>query len=458
MDEGTFEKALQESLKTSPLTATQKAQHVLNRMGYGGNPLSEEQRLDRLNTDEKIIHFVKEQLENLGSPVSLEAVDVFANYLSTDPKALCQQVTDAQKKATEENKAGYESAKVEWCREGLTPQTITGKTDVLAEINKLMQALGSARGDLNKDMQNETLKEKALTAFFDYNHLALRMNHGVILRQVARAILEEKNSFHNQLFDFWFNHFNVSLEKVGGKGLYQYTPVIENNLSGKFSDMLFATAQSPQMLQYLENYLSGRKHEAITKEAKTESAKKCPAGKKNRVACIRTVTRQVVQRHRNDIVINENYARELIELHTFGEGPGVNYFQHAVQESAKILSGWSVKWGARDEFQFNPAWHVGGKKVLFVHPTITVNEGGKDEGDLLLRYLAHHPVTARNISKKLVNRFVSENSPFNRKLVNQMTRSFLATQRRFALPLSHSSFESRILVGSKFSIKSGKAL
>ncbi len=428
MDEGSFEKALQESLKKSPLTATQKAQHVLNRMGYGGNPLSEEQRLDRLNTDEAIIHFVKEQLENLGSPVSSEAVDAFAKYLSTDPKAICQQLTDAQKKAKEADKAAYESAIMEWCREGLTTKTITGKTDVLAEINKLMQALDSARGDLNKDMQNETLKEKSLTALFDYRHLALRMNHGVIVRQVARAILEEKNSFHNQLFDFWFNHFNVSLEKVGGKGIYQYTPVIENNLSGKFSDMLFATAQSPQMLLYLENYLSGRKHEAITKEAKTESAKKCPVGKKNRGACIRTVTLQVVQRHRNDIVINENYARELIELHTFGEGPGVHYFQHAVQASAKILSGWSVKWGERDEFQFNPAWHIGGKKVLFVHPRIVVNGGGKDEGDILLRYLAYHPVTARNISKKLVNRFVSENSPFNSRLVNQMTRSFLATQ------------------------------
>jgi len=428
MDEGTFERALQDSLKRSPLTATQKARHVLNRMGYGGNPLSEKQHLDRLNTDEEIIHFVKEQLENLGSPSSQEADDVFAKHLSTDPKAICEQLTNAQNKAEEKNKPQYEPAKLEWCREGLTPKTITGKTDVLAEVERLRQALVSAQGDSNKDKQNEILKEKALTAVFDYNHLALRMYHGVIVRQVARAILEEKKSFHNQLFDFWFNHFNVSLEKVGGKGIYQYTPVIENNLSGKFSDMLFATAQSPQMLLYLENYLSGRKHEAITKEAKTESAKKCPVGKKNRGACIRTVTRQVVQRHRNDIVINENYARELIELHTFGEGPGVHYFQHAVQESAKILSGWSVKWGGRDEFQFNPAWHVGGKKVLFVHPTITINEGGKDEGDILLRYLAYHPVTARNISKKLVNRFVSEKASLNHRLVNQLTRSFVATQ------------------------------
>ncbi|NBT58232.1 DUF1800 family protein, partial [bacterium] len=246
-------------------------------------------------------------------------------------------------------------------------------------------------------------------------------------RHTTRALLDEARSLRYQLSDFWFNHFNVSHNKIGSKLLYQYLPVIENHMMGSFHTLLSATAHSPQMLLYLENYNSGAKREALINQAEAEANRQCPTGMANRRACIRRVTTHIIQAHLHEITVNENYARELIELHTFGQGPGVEYFQHAVEASAQILSGWSINWGVHDSFRFRPKAHIEGDKSLFVNPHIYIRSGGQEEGETLLRHLAHHPATARNISNKLVRRFVSENLVAMEPLIRRMTRTFLST-------------------------------
>jgi uncharacterized protein (DUF1800 family) len=416
-NEQSFEIRLRESLKSSSLTPTQKARHILNRMGYGGNPLSETQRLDKLNSDKAIIDFMKEQLANLsGSTPPSPVDDVLEASLSVDPKALCQRSKDRKD----------ERGQLIWCREGLTnpmaagePGTITGK------IKKLSDVVEAKRAASDLSPKDPTLKEQLETAMRNYSNFAGGLHWALKRQQAAKAIIEEDYVFRRQLFDFWANHFNVTLDKIGSKRFFEYIPVIENNISGSFHQLLSATAHSPAMLVYLENFRSGRLWKRVRAEARSKAAKSCPRRTPNRLSCIQRIVKRVISEQG---VINENYARELIELHTFGEGPGVNYGQHAVQEASKILSGWAVRFGEVDTFQFIREYHVGGKKQLFLKPTITIRGGAQEEGELLLTHLANHPATAKNISQKLVKRFVSENMEHTKGLVQKMTQSFSATR------------------------------
>lgn len=446
MDENTFISQLRASLSRSPLTATQKARHILNRMGYGGNPISTTHTLSALDTDEKIIGFVKTQLRNVNTIAPSPANDVFARTFKTDPKALC----DAFKRAKEP----MEAQVAFWCRDGLlTFDNIDTNTDIPKLFTSLSKEFGDLWAEANKNKADTSLQERASLARGKLIQVSAALFAAIENRQAARALLEEDRSFRNQLFDFWFNHFNVTQLKIGSKQNYQYIPVIENNMMGSFHSLLSATAHSPQMLLYLENNLSGRRRAQIVAYAITEANDRCRQNMPQRQACIRNVTRAVIRKYRNEIAVNENYARELIELHTFGEGPGRYYHQHAVEEAAKILSGWSVQWGERDEFRFNPEWHVGGDRALFVQPPLFIKSGGQDEGETLLNYLAYHPVTARNISKKLATRFVSENAIVTRSLVNQMTKTFLQTKgdlpSLYKVLLSSSEFWSSAAYESK---------
>jgi len=407
--EAAFETQLRETLRTSSLTSTQKAKHVLNRMGYGGNPLSSTQRLDRLNTDEKIIDFIKAQLANVSSFSVTPADYVFSQKMSKNPEQICAEV----------KARGDKIAQVQWCRPGLTTQSITPSSDILGEFHRLSMVYSNRL--------NERDPEALLSAQFDLSHFGGSMFGALKARQAARALVDETHSFKHQLFDFWFNHFNVSLEKTAGKLLYQYIPVIEQKMMGSFHDLLLATARSPAMLFYLDNFTSGRTWSAVRAQALADASTSCsqPAGPQ-RQTCVRAVVRRALARH---IVVNENYARELIELHTFGEGPGVHYQQRDVELAAQILSGWTIEWGLTDHFKFEPAFHIGGDKTLFARPlTVFHNKTNAGEGRALVSYLADHEVTARNISKKLIHRFVSEDQNFTRPLADHLSKWFQQTK------------------------------
>ncbi len=208
--------------------------------------------------------------------------------------------------------------------------------------------------------------------------------------KVARAVASERQ-LAEVMVDFWENHFSV----FAGKGqtrlyLTHYDrEVIRPHVLGRFRDLLGSVARSPAMLFYLDNWRS-----AADSGRGTLGGRRAVGGRRG------------VQGRRRPRGINENYARELLELHTLGVDGG--YTQKDVGEVARALTGWSIEPGA-GAFVFRPAIHDADEKVVLGH---RLRAGrGIEDGDEVLDIIARHPATARHIAHKLVVRFVSDSPP-----------------------------------------------
>jgi uncharacterized protein (DUF1800 family) len=225
---------------------------------------------------------------------------------------------------------------------------------------------------------------------------------------VVRAALSERQ-LYEVMVDFWTNHFNVYFAKGADRFL---TPdyiehTIRPHAMGKFADLLIATAQSPAMLFYLDNW------ESVAPGAEPPRAMRLQARPLfGRRPALFPPPRDRMQkdslRARAPRGINENYSRELLELHTLGVDGG--YDQHDVIEVARILTGWSIRRPQQGgDFEFHDWAHdTGDKQVLGVE----FQRGhGMDEGVRLLELLANHPATMHHVSRKLCQRFVNDDPP-----------------------------------------------
>jgi uncharacterized protein (DUF1800 family) len=222
------------------------------------------------------------------------------------------------------------------------------------------------------------------------NRAITTINDEMIAARVIRAVHSE-NQLQEVLVDFWFNHFNVFI----GDGFVRYSiaayerDAIRPHVLGRFRDLLGAVAAHPCMLYYLDNYLS---------------------------TVSRTVNGRLVQG------LNENYGRELLELHTVGVDAG--YTQEHVFDAARCFTGWGIdNLRTGGNFQYRAQQHDTGAKSVF---GLSVPAGGgREDGDRLLDYLASHESTAHFVSRKLAQRFVADDpSPF---LVSRMAETFLQT-------------------------------
>ncbi len=211
--------------------------------------------------------------------------------------------------------------------------------------------------------------------------------------KLMRAILSNRQ-LEEQLVDFWYNHFNVFLEK--GSDRFQVPSyerdAIRPHVLGHFRELLESTATSPAMLFYLDNW-----------ESVAPATQKAAKGKQVRG-------------------LNENYGRELMELHTLGVDGG--YTQKDVTEVARCFTGWTIR-APREGggFYFNEKVHDKEAKVV-LGVTIPAG-GGKEDGEKVLDILAAHPATAHFISRKLAQRFVADDPP--PQLIEKMAKTFLAT-------------------------------
>jgi uncharacterized protein (DUF1800 family) len=196
-------------------------------------------------------------------------------------------------------------------------------------------------------------------------------------QRIVRAA-ESERQLNEVMVDFWMNHFNVFAPKrVTAFLVHDYErETVRPRIWGRFEDLLLATAKSPAMLVYLDN-----------------------------------------ARSRNG-ALNENYARELMELHTIGVDAG--YTQQDVTELARVLTGWSAT--REGAFRFRPMLHDGGAKTVL---GVKLSGGGIDEGERMIRFLARHPATAKRIATKLCTRLVSDTPP--PALVDRVAKRFLAT-------------------------------
>jgi len=217
------------------------------------------------------------------------------------------------------------------------------------------------------------------------------------------------------MVDFWFNHFNIFVNELFLGADYTQT-VIRPNALGKFEDLLIATATHPAMMYYLDNWLSSAPEEVVQKRL-AAGHDVYPGSSERRALAMRT------RQEYFDMAsgLNENYGRELMELHTIGVDGG--YTQEDVIQVAKSFTGWTVtsaKEGAADgRFVFDPLIHEDGDKVVLGE---TISSGGMDEGLQILKMLAHHPSTARFVSTKLVRRFVADDPPAD--VVDAASRAF----------------------------------
>lgn len=222
--------------------------------------------------------------------------------------------------------------------------------------------------------------------------------------QTAKLVrsVESKRQLQEVLVDFWTNHFNVDVKKgqVATLRLADERDAIRPNVLGKFRDLLGASAKSPAMLIYLDNARSTREMPGVNNANRRRRANAPAARKKARGG------------------INENYARELMELHTLGVNGG--YTQKDVQEVARCFTGWSVN-PQTGEFIFRPFAHDNESKVV-LGQTIPAG-GGINDGEKVLDILAAHPATARHLAFKLCQRFVADAPP--PALVERVAQAYL---------------------------------
>jgi uncharacterized protein (DUF1800 family) len=241
-------------------------------------------------------------------------------------------------------------------------------------------------------------------------------------QKVLRAAYSERQ-LQEVLADFWFNHFNVDVRK--GRDRFFVTEyereTIRPHVFGKFRDLLEATAKSPAMLFYLDNWMSTDPNGLHAPDQRAGMAPPPLGWRRFPGGPFRAMPQQRPQPPNTPKGLNENYGRELMELHTLGVDGG--YTQKDVTEVARAFTGWTIR-NPRlgGGFHFEPRMHDTGEKVVLGH---RINVGGIGDGEQVLDILARHPSTARFISTKLARHFVSDTPP--PALVNRLAARFTET-------------------------------
>ena len=325
--------------------------------------------------------------------------------------------------------------------------------------------LAIAKGYIDKDSVDKTdrpaYREALKKLQADYGFRPLQeLQRELINQKVIRAVYSDAQ-LQEVLTDFWFNHFNVSLTKnqVQQLVLPYERDAIRPNVLNNFSSILFATAKHPAMLLYLDNALSisndteyaKRQLKAAQRLVDLNAAKKMLAAAsvsedsmQKMDAMENQMTTQIKRRKSQGL--NENYAREVMELHTLGVNGG--YTQSDVTELARALTGWGVKpmyeegplakrfsnippaqltrrgLQVEDCFLYSGEKHDENAKII-LGKNFPAN-GGYNEGTEALFMLASHPATARFIATKLAAKFIADEPPA--AVVDEMTKTFLGSK------------------------------
>ncbi len=447
MGVGSAQKMKSSSNSAAKLSESQRILHVLNRLGFGARP-GDVERVKAIGIDkyieqqlspEKINDSASEaKLQNLET-LRMSTAELYEKY--PQPNQLLQQLQrrnalPADLAAARDNRANPrpnannsnqpktgEAMSAEMQGPGNTPAPQTSPTP--ADTNPM----------------NNPEYRRAVMEYYKENNLrpAQFLTGELQMARILRAVYSERQ-LQEVMVDFWTNHFNVFANKGADRWLltaYDRDTIRPHTL-GKFHDLLRATAESPAMLFYLDNFQS------VSPNAQTQQRPN--AGRRLLPDLIRgnnaQQPRPQPQPQQQRRGINENYARELMELHTLGVDGG--YTQKDVQEVARCFTGWTIfaprgagaaaqtLIGGRlaerlrtdaGSFYFNPRVHDDGEKVV-LGQKIPAGGGVKD-GLMVLDILARQPATAKFIASKLVRRFVSDEPP--PALVDRVAQTFIKT-------------------------------
>ena len=361
-------------------TADQQVQHVLNRLAFGPRP-GDVARVRAMGVDEWIgLQLAPDRIDN-------GAADrIVASYemLGRPTRDLVQLYDQGQVAIRQRQK-----------QEAAQGDT-NSKRELRAEIMQANPQLREAQ------RQNQRILGDVQSA------------------KLARAVVSDRQ-LQEVMTDFWENHFTI----YAGKGLDRiYLPaydrdVIRPNALGKFRDLLGAVAKSPAMLFYLDQWQSVADSTHPTLAAARQQ--RIGARRPGAAGAAGALLTQRVQAAPARKGLNENYARELLELHTLGVDGG--YTQQDVIEVARALTGWTMNPRLTAEFMFRPEIHDAGQKVVLGH--VLPAGRGVEDGESVLDIVSHDPHTARFIAHKLAVRFVSdEPSP---ALVERAAQTFTRT-------------------------------
>ena len=351
--------------------------HVLNRIGYGARP-GDVERVRQIG----LAAYIDQQLH----PERIADTEMTARLAGFDT------LTKSSRELAEEYFVPALQARQEVKRNAASDPAMAQKPDAAADGKPVRTAAQMEAARKSRDVLAELTAQKVLRAAYSERQLAEVMT------------------------DFWFNHFNVFAGKgPTGQYLTEYErDVIRRHALGKFRDLLGATAESPAMLFYLDNWQSA------DPDADNRRMRMGPnAGGIDRPGETARLGRPMPRRFppaleqrpvapRPKRGLNENYGRELMELHTLGVDGG--YTQQDVVNVARAFTGWTIE-GPRQggSFRFEPRIHDSQDKIVLGHKIKA--GGGQSDGEKVLDILASHPATATFISTKLVRRFVSDTPP-----------------------------------------------
>jgi uncharacterized protein (DUF1800 family) len=390
----------------SALAADQKVIHLLNRIGYGPRP-GDVERVKKMGIDKYIdLQLHPERIDDQGIEARL------ANFPS-----IKMSLTEIQEKYPAPNLLARELGLRSGKKQPLLPP-----------------------GEGADDNAKREYRQQVQTYYQENN---LRPPQFLLQELQAQKIIRaaySERQLQEVMTDFWFNHFNIFWAKNADRNLttdYEMNAIRPHTM-GKFKDLLMATAKSPAMLVYLDNFQSTSPDAKMPDPRQVRQMRR-QGGFQRRPGVLggfgnprvnnpnyqdRQIDREMQrdqmsqeqQRQRQQANaqgkrkpgINENYAREIMELHTLGVEGG--YTQKDVQEVARCLTGWTLDRPRQGtQFVFRSFMHDNGEKVV-LGQKIPAGGGIKD-GEMVIDILARHPSTAKFISTKLVRRFVSDTPP-----------------------------------------------
>lgn len=451
-----FATAMDTVTRSKPLTEDQKIRHVLSRLGFGARP-GDVDRVKQIGLEKYIDQQLDPSLINDSvadgkvrdiDAYNMSTAELFAKY--PNPGALLRQLDGGKKAQAAKNRSAE------------------------AKTADATQAAGPGQDTnaVTPDQQRER-REKLAAIYQEYDlRPAQQLMPQIAANRILRDVYSERQ-LQEVMVDFWQNHFNV----FAGKGaLRWYIPsyerdVLRPNALGNFKDLLVATAKSPAMLFYLDNF------ESVSPNAQQTGNRNGGNGRlqqimrnggqlppmareriRQRSGLSDAELDQRLRQMRNDPQpakpkqkrgLNENYARELMELHTLGVDGG--YTQADIIEVAKCFSGWTIADprgyrkvaanmiqnkddrridrlqrlpGVSDdiesgEFYFNPRWHESGTKTVLGQK---IDEGGMKDGLKVIDILVNSQATAHFIAKKLAVKFVSDDP--SEAFINRIASAF----------------------------------
>ncbi len=340
------------------------------------------------------------------------------------PPTNLASIPEYQKEADNARKAQQEAMQAENRKRNPTLNDLL-TFEQIATVTRHPEQLQALLNDLDPDKRRQVAAAMPPNLIADYPELR---REGMRLRQPQQVVSNDlragkllRAAYSNRqleevLVDFWFNHFNVYEGKMPLLANLSYRALltgyerdaIRPYVLGHFKDMVLAVARHPAMLYYLDNWQSMSPdtddHMQVGPFARPFGFQQPP---------------QIVNRQPHGL--NENYGRELMELHTLGVNGG--YTQQDVIEVARCFTGWTVTKPANPEFTFIPFMHDDAEKTVLGHKIAA--HGGEKDGLQVIDILTHHPSTAHFISKQLAQRFVADDPP--PALVERMAQTFLKT-------------------------------